>query len=182
MPLFDSAAVRDLLKPPPPGAHDWSVHRSGRPGQRPTGRYATAPGAGVEQPYPGSIGRRPRAPRGRVPESRRLPIISVMGAVTSNGYNGARWASRTPSGNAASASAAPPASPSRNDGRPGRRAAAAVGRGPGRAPHPAGRVRGLARQLPESLTDSRTAELLEGVCDVDLDALDVELPRGFGRD
>ncbi len=37
-------------------------------------------------------------------------------------------------------------------------------------------------QLPESLTDSRTAELLEGVCDVDLDQLDVELPRGFGRD
>ena len=37
-------------------------------------------------------------------------------------------------------------------------------------------------QLPESLADSRTAELLAGVCDVDLDALDVELPRGFGRD
>ena len=37
-------------------------------------------------------------------------------------------------------------------------------------------------QLPESLADSRTAELLEGVCDVDLDALDLELPRGFGRD
>ena len=36
--------------------------------------------------------------------------------------------------------------------------------------------------LPESLADSRTAELLDGVCDVDLDALDVELPRGFGRD
>ena len=36
--------------------------------------------------------------------------------------------------------------------------------------------------LPESLADSRTAEFLEGVCDVDLDALDVELPRGFGRD
>ena len=36
--------------------------------------------------------------------------------------------------------------------------------------------------LPESLADSRTAELLEGVYDVDLDALDVELPRGFGRD
>ena len=36
--------------------------------------------------------------------------------------------------------------------------------------------------LPESLAESRTAELLEGVCDVDLDALDVELPRGFGRD
>jgi len=37
-------------------------------------------------------------------------------------------------------------------------------------------------QLPEALADSRTAELLESVCDVDLDALDVELPRGFGRD
>ena len=33
-----------------------------------------------------------------------------------------------------------------------------------------------------SLDASRTAELLEGVGDVDLDALDVELPRGFGRD
>ena len=37
-------------------------------------------------------------------------------------------------------------------------------------------------QLPESLAESRTAELLEGVCDVDLDALAVDLPRGFGRD
>ena len=36
--------------------------------------------------------------------------------------------------------------------------------------------------LPESLAESRTLELLEAVCDVDLDALDVELPRGFGRD
>ena len=32
--------------------------------------------------------------------------------------------------------------------------------------------------LPESLADSRTAELIKGVCDVDLDALD-EPPRGF---
>jgi len=37
-------------------------------------------------------------------------------------------------------------------------------------------------QLPEALAESKTAELLEGVCDVDLDAVDVELPRGFGRD
>ncbi|MDE0355347.1 MAG: hypothetical protein OXK20_06775 [Deltaproteobacteria bacterium] len=37
-------------------------------------------------------------------------------------------------------------------------------------------------QLPESLAESKTAELLEGVLDVDLDAVDVELPRGFGRD
>ena len=36
--------------------------------------------------------------------------------------------------------------------------------------------------LPESLADSRTADLLNAVCDVDLDNLDVELPRGFGRD
>ena len=36
--------------------------------------------------------------------------------------------------------------------------------------------------LPDSLANSRTAELLEGICDIDLDALDVELPRGFGRD
>ena len=37
-------------------------------------------------------------------------------------------------------------------------------------------------QLPEALADSRTAERLNEVCDVDLAALDVELPRGFGRD
>lgn len=36
--------------------------------------------------------------------------------------------------------------------------------------------------LPESLADSRTAELLEAVCELDLDELDLELPRGFGRD
>ena len=36
--------------------------------------------------------------------------------------------------------------------------------------------------LPESLADSKTGQLLEGVCEVDLDAIDVELPRGFGRD
>jgi hypothetical protein len=37
-------------------------------------------------------------------------------------------------------------------------------------------------RLPESLAESRTAELLEIVTEVDLDVLDVELPRGFGRD
>ena len=36
--------------------------------------------------------------------------------------------------------------------------------------------------LPESLADSRTAERLEEVCGLDLDVLDVALPRGFGRD
>ena len=36
--------------------------------------------------------------------------------------------------------------------------------------------------LPESLADSRTAQLLENVCDVDLEELDIELPRGFARD
>ena len=44
------------------------------------------------------------------------------------------------------------------------------------------RSRGRRGGLPESLADSRTAELLEGVCDVDLDALNVELPQGFSRD
>ena len=37
-------------------------------------------------------------------------------------------------------------------------------------------------QLPESLADSSAALDVEGVCDVDLDTLDVELPRGFGQD
>ena len=37
-------------------------------------------------------------------------------------------------------------------------------------------------QLPEALAGSRTAERLDEVCDLDLDALDVDLPRGFGRD
>ena len=37
-------------------------------------------------------------------------------------------------------------------------------------------------QLPEALAETRTAERLDEVCALDLDALDVELPRGFGRD
>ncbi|MCY4511596.1 MAG: hypothetical protein OXG35_32215, partial [Acidobacteria bacterium] len=70
----------------------------------------------------------------------------------------------------------------RSAAAPDAAAAEAVGRGPGRAPDPvSGRVRGLARPAARVLADSRTAELL-GVCDVDLDALDIELPRGFGRD
>jgi hypothetical protein len=36
--------------------------------------------------------------------------------------------------------------------------------------------------LPESLQASALAEKLEDVCSVDIDALDVELPLGFGRD
>ena len=36
--------------------------------------------------------------------------------------------------------------------------------------------------LPESLEDSATAGLLDAVIEVDLDQLDVELPKGFGRD
>jgi len=36
--------------------------------------------------------------------------------------------------------------------------------------------------LPESLQDSTLAEKLQGVCDLDIDELDVDLPRGFGRD
>ena len=39
-------------------------------------------------------------------------------------------------------------------------------------------------QLPEALAGSRAAERLAEVCDLDLDldAFDIDLPRGFGRD
>lgn len=36
--------------------------------------------------------------------------------------------------------------------------------------------------LPESLHDSTLAEKLQEVCELDLESLDIELPRGFGRD
>jgi uncharacterized membrane-anchored protein len=36
--------------------------------------------------------------------------------------------------------------------------------------------------LPESLQDSTLAEKLQEVCDIDIDALDIDLPKGFGRD
>ena len=64
-----------------------------------------------------------------------------------------------------------------------------AGRGSSAGPMPSNTLRTLQQeyetwreQLPASLADSRTAELLDGVCDLDLDDLDVELPRGFGRD
>ena len=64
-----------------------------------------------------------------------------------------------------------------------RRPRPAVGRRRRPAPHPCRpNTRPGATRLPESLAASRTAELLEGVCAVDLEALDVELPRGFGWD
>ena len=36
--------------------------------------------------------------------------------------------------------------------------------------------------LPESLQGSTLAEKLEEMCALDLDPLDIDLPRGFGRD
>lgn len=36
--------------------------------------------------------------------------------------------------------------------------------------------------LPESLHDSTLAEKLQTVCELDIDELDIDLPRGFGRD
>ena len=36
--------------------------------------------------------------------------------------------------------------------------------------------------LPESLADTPTAEALRAVCDLDLSELEIDLPRGFGRD
>src|SRR5262249_44529588 len=36
--------------------------------------------------------------------------------------------------------------------------------------------------LPESLQGSALAEKLEDICALDIEALDIDLPRGFGRD
>ncbi len=36
--------------------------------------------------------------------------------------------------------------------------------------------------LPESLAESPTADALRTVCDLDLSGLEIEPPRGFGRD
>ena len=36
--------------------------------------------------------------------------------------------------------------------------------------------------LPESLQDTPLAEKLQEVCELDLEALDIDVPRGFGRD
>ncbi len=36
--------------------------------------------------------------------------------------------------------------------------------------------------LPESLADTPTADALRTVCDLDLSGLEIDPPRGFGRD
>jgi hypothetical protein len=36
--------------------------------------------------------------------------------------------------------------------------------------------------LPESLADTHTADALQAVCDLDLSNLELDPPRGFGRD
>jgi len=36
--------------------------------------------------------------------------------------------------------------------------------------------------LPESLADTPTADALRAVCDLDLSGLEIDPPRGFGRD
>lgn len=81
-------------------------------------------------------------------------------------------------------SAAPPTNPVRTVPAPAGPpvAAAAVGRRLAELRALQAEYETWRDQLPEALVGSRTAELLEEVCDVDLDAIDVELPRGFGRD
>ena len=37
-------------------------------------------------------------------------------------------------------------------------------------------------RLEEAFRNIKVPEVLEGVCDIDLEALKVELPRSFGRD
>ena len=63
MQLFDSATVRDLLKPPEPGAHDWSVHEVGDPGSGRLVRRCSR--CGVEQSYPPDPGGAPVHPAAR---------------------------------------------------------------------------------------------------------------------
>lgn len=41
---------------------------------------------------------------------------------------------------------------------------------------------GWLDSLPESLAGSATADALEAICAIDLSELDIEPPRGFGRD
>jgi hypothetical protein len=36
--------------------------------------------------------------------------------------------------------------------------------------------------LPENLADSTTAEALRAICELDLSVLEIDPPRGFGRD
>jgi hypothetical protein len=36
--------------------------------------------------------------------------------------------------------------------------------------------------LPDNLADSATAEALRAICELDLSPLEIEPPRGFGRD
>ncbi len=36
--------------------------------------------------------------------------------------------------------------------------------------------------LPPSLADSATADALRAICDLDLSVLEIDPPRGFGRD
>ena len=71
------------------------------------------------------------------------------------------------SASADTVSAPTPASPSGPSG-----ARRTAGRGPSGEPRPS----------TSSAPCRPTAELPEGVCEINLDALAVELPRGFGRD
>jgi hypothetical protein len=36
--------------------------------------------------------------------------------------------------------------------------------------------------LPENLADSATADALRAICEIDLSQLEIEPPRGYGRD
>ena len=67
MQLFDSA----VLKPPAPGAHDWSVHETGEVGSGRLTATATGPGAAA-------------GARGRVTPS-GLPPEGAIGAAFSRG-------------------------------------------------------------------------------------------------
>ena len=69
------------------------------------------------------------------------------------------------------------------------RSAPGAALGPGGGPTPSRSCAPLQEEyrawregMPDSMSDSKTAVLLDEVCELDLDVLDVDLPRGFGRD
>ena len=64
MQLFDSAALRELVKhKPAAGMHDWSVHEAGDPGSGRLIRHCAR--CGIDQPYPPDQEAAPCTPRPR---------------------------------------------------------------------------------------------------------------------
>ena len=118
---------------------------------RPSWSWTHRPAPGRRTPWRGSPGVRPRPGRGR--PFTRLALQPVQGREER---------------------------PRLHDERPPGHLADPLGDGHAMEEGQAPRVRRMRRSR-SPLAESRTAELLYEVCDVDLDALDLELAPGFGR-